>query len=230
LAKICSLVLLAGVTCLNASAQGFENIRAVQEGTRLIITYDLVGDSVDASYTVTLHSSHNNFTTSVTILVGEAGKGQRAGRNKRMEWDMAGDMKSFSGQVVVELVGIPELTFKKAFISPAAKAGKETKIAWSGGSSSNVNINLYRAGALVSSLGEKKNTGSFTWKVPNDTQTGDGFTIKLTAGGEQIESSQFSIKKKPPILIIAGSAVAVSGIVIWLWLANKQLPEAPDPN
>jgi hypothetical protein len=233
LTKIWTLVLLTGVTCLNTSAQSFENIRAVQEGTRMIITYDLVSSIDGATYNVSLLSSHNNFTSPVTQLTGAVGKGQSAGQNKRMEWDLATELKSFTGQVVIELVGLPEvvkLAFRKEFLSSKPKAGKEVEIEWVGGSSEDVKLEVFREGKLVSSLGEKKNNGSASWTIPDDIEKGSGFTLELTSAGEKIESSPFSIKSKPPILIIAGSAAVVSGVVIWLLIANRDLPGAPDPN
>jgi len=48
-----------------ALAQDFENIRATQEGTRMIIIYDLVSVNPNATFTVAPYSSHNNFSTPV---------------------------------------------------------------------------------------------------------------------------------------------------------------------
>jgi hypothetical protein len=231
--KPLALVLLAGMFSLTMSAQSIENIRYAQEGSRMIITYDLVSNVAQATYTVSLLSSHNNFSAPATHVTGNAGKGQHPGTNKRIEWDIATELRSFSGQLVIELLGHPEiakLALKEPFLSPKPKAGKEVMINWVGGGPADVKIDIYKDGKLVSSLGERKNTGSFGWKIPEDHDTGDGFKLRLTSGADHVESIPFNIKGKTNSkLLIIGSAAAVTTTVI-VWLVMRPLPDAPNPD
>jgi hypothetical protein len=215
-----------------AVAQTFDNIRSVQEGTRIIVLYDLISPNPNAIFTVALYSSHNNFSSPVLSVTGDIGKGQKPGKNKRVEWDLRTDLQSFRGQLAIELGGVPEalkLEFRQPFLSKKAKQGKSVIISWQGGTDHpNVKLDVYRDGRLVTALGERKNTGSYQWAVPPDIEKGNNFIIRLSSGNEHVDSLPFDIKGKTPMW--AKIAPLVVGVGVITYMLFDKLPKAPEPN
>jgi hypothetical protein len=217
-----------------ARGQSFENIRASQEGSRMIVIYDLVSERSNATYTVALYSSHNNFSQPVQRVSGDVGNGQKPGLNKRVEWDLRTELQEFRGQITIELAGsldLIKLGFRTPFISKHPRQGKTSRIEWVGATQHpTVKIELFHNGQPLSLIGDQKNSGSYDWQIPKDIKKGPGYKIRLTTGDEHIESVEFSIGSRVPVYALIAPAAAVVAVATWLLLKEDELPPAPDPN
>jgi hypothetical protein len=242
-------LLLLTVCCLPflALSQTFENVRATSLGNKVAITYDLVAPQNDQPYAVEIYGSHNNYTSPIRLLTGDVGNNVLPGRSKRAEWDVLSELKTFKGDITFEVRGRPvvvKLNFKSPTAGGSVRRGKSTSVQWFGGTpQQQVKLELLKNGQVVSSLGERTNTGSYEWVVPKDMEKGDGFSLKLTSGQETVNSGTFSVKSKVPLALKIAPVLVAGGVVAVLMsgkddpdtpggggTTNENLPGAPDPN
>jgi hypothetical protein len=230
--RLLLLPVVAAFSIELASAQSFENVTATMQGNIAIITYDLAHPVAEDGFTVTLYGSHNNYVTPIRLATGAIGPNQKAGAQKRIEWDVKRELSSFRGDIVFELRGLPELiklNFKNPFTG--ARRGKSRTINWVGGTGQpNVKLEVLKDNVVVSSIGEKKNSGSFEWAVPSYMSKGKGYTLRISTPSESVVSTPFAVKAKIPLLL------KLSPILIVPFLLPKggstgeeDLPLAPDP-
>lgn len=223
-------------------AQSIENIKAVFQGSKIIITYDINDPKPGQnSYNIQLFSSFDNFKAPLTFIKGDVGNEVRPGAGKRIEWE-AGEIGTFKGNLTFEVRG--EIVAAWLFKSSPGKVtkGKATRIEWQGGKpDDNVKIELVKGGKTVPVM-DGKNTGAYNWAVPPDLEKGDGYQLKLTSKGTTITSELFSVKKKMPIWMIAAPIAVVGGLVAVLAGggggdksdttnpdSSNDLPQPPDP-
>lgn len=221
-----------------ASAQ-IENVHATNVAGRVVITYDLNG-TADQKYIITIYSSHNNYASPLRFVVGDAGRDVAVGKGKRVEWDIAQELVTYSGNITFrvrgEVIATP-LTFKTPAANATVKKGKSTQITWSGGRQGQpIKVELLQDGTTVQSIKETTNTGVVVWDVPKDLAKGV-YQVRITGAGENAISQPFNIKPKPPLLWIIAPIVVVGIIIAVLPKGGgekpddeaKDLPDAPIP-
>ncbi|MBI1769597.1 MAG: hypothetical protein HYR67_14610 [Bacteroidetes bacterium] len=206
---------------LAGQAQKLENLKAIAQGEKIIITYDLsetfAGDRCD----IQLYSSHNNFSMPLQHVSGDIGRGLPAGKGKRIEWEAKIELGNYQGElsfeVRAEVIGL--LTFKNGITN--AKRGKTVSIVWRGGSKNeNVKVELLKDGVLQSGVATTTNIGNYQWNVPLKQKTGGGYQIRLVNGKEMITTDFFSVRHKIPTLLKILPAVA-AGVVVGLLSGSK---------
>jgi hypothetical protein len=204
---------LLALSVTTAFSQSFENIQALTQGNKVILSYDLLASRPDDQFSVAIYSSHDNYTNPLKMVTGDVGANVKTGLNKRVEWN-AEELKTFKGEITFELRGNPVL-LKLNFRFPMTnvKKGKATSIEWLGGSpTAPAKLYLFQGEKMISSVAETTNSGKYQWTIPKDVSSGEGYYYKLTAGNESVNSTTFSIKKKMPLLLklsplIIGAAV-----------------------
>lgn len=233
--------LLLSVLWSSTFGQAIENVTATFTGGKVNVSYDLVRTKENQLFSIDLYSSHNNFTSPLNQVSGDVGKNVKPGNGKRIEWNASAELTSaYKGELTFRIKAEP-IAITLAFKSPAAggsvKKGKQAQVQWEGGSSDNVRIELYKGNERVSTIGETRNSGQYTWSVPKDLEKGS-YTLKVTSGKENATSGVFLVKSKPPVLIIAGSALVVGGLIAILGgggggkeptSVDADLPAAPVP-
>jgi len=228
---------------LSAGAQTIENIKAVAQGTKIIVTFDIKDPKPGQNfYNIQLYSSHDNFASPLTFIKGDVGNEVRPGAGKRIEWE-AGEIGNFKGDLTFEIRGeiVAAWLFKNPGSGSKLTKGKAATIQWQGGKpDDNVKIEMVKDGKTIP-VGEGKNTGSMSWVVPKDLVKGGGYQLKLTAKGNTITSDLFAVKNKMPIWMIAAPIVVVGGLAAVLLGGggggdpgptdtSNDLPTPPDPN
>lgn len=224
------------------SAQTFENVNATFQGNKVLITYDLIAAQQDQPYAVEIFGSHNNYTAPINVFTGDAGNNVKPGANKKVEWDVLAELKTFKGEITFELRGKPvilKLNFKSPVTGGSVRRGKTSSVQWLGGTpDQQVKLELYKNGQFVSVLSDRPNSGDFDWAVPKEMEKGEGFTLKLTSGQESVSSGAFAIKSKIPLALKIAPVVLV-GAAIAIFFdteppppppGGQDLPEAPDPD
>ncbi|HMJ67303.1 MAG TPA: Ser-Thr-rich GPI-anchored membrane family protein [Cyclobacteriaceae bacterium] len=231
--------LLLAILVLPAIAlcQRIENLKAENISGKVIITYDLIGNT-DQHYNISVFSSHDNFVAPLKFVVGDVGKSIAAGPGKRVEWDLTKELVTYQGNITFKVRGdvmpIP-LTIKAPVENKTVRKGKAMTVTWVGGKQgSPLRIDLIQDGKTAQTISESAtNNGMHTWVVPKDIAKGN-YQVRLSGGGETATSGAFPIKPKLPILWIA-APIVVGGVIIAILAKGKDpdidpdLPNSPSP-
>ncbi len=235
-------VLLLAVGSI-VQAQTIENIKAVTQGSKVIITFDILNAKPGQDFNVQIFSSHNGFGSPLTFISGDVGSNVKPGTGKRAEWDAQGELHNFSGDITFEVRGEPSIGwgFKSPTSASGIKRGKSNIIAWTGGAAGdNVKLELLNNGK-AQSVGETKNNGQFSWDAPADLAVGGGYQMRLTSGSNTITSEPFSVKHKIPTLLKLAPVILIAALIPALSGGGKKepggvvtppaadLPSPPDP-
>ena len=195
-------------------SQKLENLIAVTQGEKIIITYDISSSHPGDRYDIALYASSNNFSSPLQQVRGDVGRGQPEGKGKRIEWDAKSELGSYKGELSFEVRAevIAALELKHEIIS--AKRGKSVQLDWRGGSKNqDVKIELLKEGAAQGVVGTVENNGTYNWTIASSEKTGSGFQLRFVNGKEIVTTQPFSIKHKIPMLVKVLPLVAVGVIV-----------------
>jgi hypothetical protein len=80
-------------------SQKIENIQIKQDGGKVVITYDLIGENLKV-YEVAVEMSKDGGVTFYSVpksLTGEVGKGVKEGKGKKIVWDVLRDVTELYG-------------------------------------------------------------------------------------------------------------------------------------
>lgn len=239
--------LIVGIMLIysNAHSQRIENVKAMPLGEKVIVNYDITSATDGQKFKVQLFSSHNNFSSPLTMVSGDLGLNNELfpGTNKRIEWDAKSELVDFEGEIIFE-VRSQVIAALYSMLTPAIgtkmKKGKTYDISWRGGSTGEtVTLELLKSGITALQITSVPNSGRFSWKVPDNIGKGDDYQVRLTAHSRSTLSNNFTIKKKTSLLIVALPVVAVGGILYFLGSGgggggggggSTDLPVPPEPN
>lgn len=234
--QLLASVLLLGLAC-SAFAQRIENIRASFADGKVTVLYDITGGHPRQTYSIRLLGSHNQFSSPLRQVTGDVGDGVSGGKDRKIIWDAESELVTYSGGITFRISG-SLIPMKLTVISPEAgsslRRGKEVLIRWEGGlPDANVKMELYRGNTRVAAVGETRNTGVYTLKLPKDLEKGE-YAIHFAAGGERAVSAAFTVKPGFPKGILVGLGAAAVGLAVWMLLpdsgsGDEKLPVAPDP-
>jgi hypothetical protein len=231
------LIILLGICSVPAISQSIQNIKATPQADKVIITYDLTGTRPDQKFSLALFGSHDNFSKALTKVNGDVGQNITPGTGKKIIWDAALEFSVFKKDITFKVKGevmpLP-FVFKKPTVNGSARRGKNTSIKWEGGKpSQQVKLELFKGTESVTTIAEVGNTGQYTWRIPKKQDKGS-YTMRLMAGQEVVNSSDFKIKSKTPFIVKVLPFVAVGGAAAFLLgggeSGSNDLPWAPDPD
>lgn len=227
-----SLILIS----LPLLGQRIENLRATFGEGKVTVQYDIIGGNPRQTFSIQLYGSHNNYSTPLGQVTGDVGEGVMGGKDKTIIWNAEGELITHSGNITFRVSGnlIPmKLSILKPDARSSLRRGKDAVIQWEGGAPEQVQIELFKGNTRITSVGDSKNTGSISWRVPKDMDKGN-YTLKLTAGIDQVTSEVFTIRPKTGMMVKIIPVVLVAGAVGWLLTGDDttsdKLPPAPDPN
>lgn len=232
-----ALFLFFAMTLLPVSGKGqvIQNTAATFKDSMATITYDLIGFNAKELYLVDVYSSHDDFSIPLKLVSGEVGKNIKQGIGKKIEWRAAEEAGNFKEPITFR-VKIALLFQPLEFINPtggAIRRGHTTIIEWQGGFINNEKeLELYKDNVKVASLGKMKAVWQYTWTIPKDLEKGDGYTLKLSGGGETLVSNSFRIKPRTPLLLKLSPLLVAAAILPFLGgneTSEKGLPNAPVP-
>lgn len=221
------LLLLALLAPLATFSQKLENLKAVPEGAKIIITYDISSDFPGDKYDIALYASSNNFSSPLQRVTGDVGNGQTGGKARRIEWDAKNELGNYKGELSFEVRAevIAAFALKHEIIS--AKRGKSVQLDWRGGTKSqDVKIELLKEGVVQSVVGTVGNKGTHSWAIASSEKTGAGYQLRFVNGKETITTQSFSIKHKIPMLLKVLPFVAV-GVIVALAGGSKSSTDTP---
>ena len=222
-------LLALGFLCfpLLALSQKLENLKAVAQGDKIIVTYDISQSNAGDKFDIALYASHNNFSSPLQRVNGDVGRGQTPGKDKRIEVDAKNEIANYKGElsfeVRAEVVAMFALTTRMGSI----KRGKEQSLDWRGGSKAqDVKIELLKAGVSEGIVGTIANNGNYRWSVPAKQKTGTDYQLRLINGREMITTEEFAIRHKVPT-VVKIIPIAIVGVAIGLAGGSKSSSGSP---
>jgi hypothetical protein len=232
-------------------AQVLQNIHASFDGEKILVTYDLVDPDPGQRFKVTLYSSHDNYSTLLTALTGDAGDVISPGKNKSVSWNVKGSLApDFDNTLAIKvkalkIVKTVQVTDPLPASTPAAKMalqpftrstfkrGEEVDLRWSG-EVKRINIVLLKDDVVQMKIAENvESTQKYVWKVPKKNKTGKNYSIQVidaNKAGELTSTPPFTIRPRLPLFAKMLPVAAVAAAVLLL-SGNKKTPssELPGP-
>ena len=228
--------------------QAVRNVRAEVDPTNpnlVNVFYDLQGQRTGEIFSITIYSSYDNYQRPLQLVSGDVGENQNTGSGKRISWRAKEELGVFTGSVQFEIRSV--LTFSPLEITDPKsgdtfKSGASMPVRWlGGGTSAQIQIDLYRSTTLDRTIGTTGNSRSFSWTVPQDITTGSDYSIRLfdtaNPGNTSVSSGVFTLRAKggggggggKKWLFIGGGALVAGGVAALL-LSGKDDPQPlPEP-
>jgi hypothetical protein len=228
------------VLSYNIRAQTIENLDISLEGDNIVISYDLIAPDPNEKFQVYFYSSHNNYSTKLANISGDAGNYVIPGLAKKAIWHAKKSFRGFDGDITIKLRASKQLAVardeKLVFRSLDRnnyKKGKTIYMAWDGGILGQPTaIYLVKDGKKIQTInGNATNEHKYTWSLPKDSKAGKGYTIQVSSTSETVSSPAFKIKHKVPLLLKIIPFVGV-GTVVYLLAGSrteKPLADLPGP-
>lgn len=187
------------------------------KGSDVVLTYNLIDERIDRSYSIHLYTSIDNFIQPVEKVVGDVGVDIPVGANKTITWHAQEELgPDFNQGIKLEVKGqiyVPFIELDGIEKGMVLKRGKLTDFRWTGGRGDNIlTVDLYQGDKLIRGLGELPNTGNAMMKVPSNVKPGNGYRWKVSDErnrDEVVYSPTFGVKRKFPLLIKIGGGIAL---------------------
>ena len=149
-------------------SQSIENVKFVQDGTKVMVTYDLIDKNDARTFEVTLEVSKDGgitFKSMPKTLTGDVGANIKPGDVKKITWDVLKDVAELQGNnfVFKVIAKANEAELSKSDDSNKSSSGISPYI-WIGGGA------LLVGGAAVLLLSKKSESGT---SVPDLPDTGN---------------------------------------------------------
>ncbi|MCB0835766.1 MAG: Ser-Thr-rich GPI-anchored membrane family protein [Bacteroidia bacterium] len=215
------------VSAINVESVGDDSVR---------ITYTLNDPSPERSYQVDIFAISRKDTFQLTTVSGQVGDSITAGTHS-VVWDALAQLGRFRGPLAFRVRAIPSFLINDPSHSDLKlKRGTPYTFSWYGGNShlDDLALVLYQYDNPIDTIKVVSQVNQYTWQIPQKLATGKGYRVKI-AGTPMTNINEFthsfSINRKVPLYyIIVPAATVVTGLVTYLIVRRKPLPEAPDPN
>lgn len=189
------LILLAHA--VNGTAQKTSNVVASQEGKTIVITYDL---DENAAITITATANNGRTPLQINALSGDIGKSVKAGKQKRIVWNVLDDYGD-------------RFMYNDVVFTIKATPGRKTFILAEGAYSP---VGQWGAGLMIGQVRQwgwfVKARSNYMFHGTEGTAKGDGFVEKFNC------TPFYSGEKASAELIIDGGAVVRMGCPLYAYL------------
>lgn len=236
------IILALIVSTVSVLAQDFKIKKLEQVGDKINLYYDLIDsvENVKRTYSISLYSSRDSYTSPLTKVAGDVGQIVKPGGNKKITWNASEELGvDFEGKIGLEVRGKEFIPFLKLDGFNGKKVwkreGKED-VTWSGGrSNSLINFELYKDGKFVSAPHTSIATslGKYSILIPKNTKPGSGYTFKIADSKnkeEYIFTEEFAIHRKIPLAAKAFVFIGAGAAIYFLTKgdANNDIPDPLD--
>jgi hypothetical protein len=229
--------LLLVLLVVPSRAQRITNVQAQLVGDYVSIQYDLAGEIPGQVFEVSLYSSQNEFSQPLKQVRGAVGPDITPGREKAIEWGAQKELTRFTGEVTFEVRA--NLTFSPIAIGypqveSVFRRGHAYKLQWKGGlAGEKLRLELIRDGFPNQVIDNVANTGTYSWRVAEETPIAENYRLKITAQSNNVlntkTSDLFAIKRRIPLVAkFIPAGILVGAVGFW---AASQLggPDTEDP-
>jgi hypothetical protein len=226
----CRLLLsFLAASTLTAHSQDLTDLRALQRGDSVEVTYRLQGETGKA-YSVALFSSHDNFVSPLRLVAGDTGEKRiLPGTGKTIIWRARQELTNFDGDIAFEIRAVAASPLFSDINTSVMKVkrGGEVKIFWKGGKpNERVSIYLIKNSTAIQA-GTASNAEEFNYAVPKKIKPGK-YEVQLRQGGEDVSGAPLTIAARIP-LIAKIAVVPVLGLLVYFIVDKpEEFPEPPD--
>lgn len=231
-----AISVLAFATCLlvgrAANSQTIQFNYVEVADNKVVVHYELQDEKADRTYLVNLFSSQDNFTKELTKVSGDVGTEVKAGRDRKITWDVTKELGNFKGNLTFEIRGriyVPFVKLKEMDAGKVFKRGKNYPLTWTSGNlGGQINIELYKGTTRISGDNNQPNVGKFDWFVPSSTKKGNDYQLKFTNTKDRndvVYSLPFTIKPKIPFIVKVLGIAAIGGGAVVLVGGGKSTPD-----
>ena len=226
-------ILLVGALLVNIlSAQTISNIKITSYSDSVLVKFDLEY-GINESVSLELYGSHDNFYKPLKEVIGDIGNNVMPGKEKSIWWYSKKEQIEIQTNISLTVKAtrnVSPLNFITDLSGKKLKRGEVINIEWEGGlPSEKISVGLLKSGRLENRT-SILNNGRYPLKIGRELKPGKYILFIETGTGEQnLESAEFTIKRKLPLGLIAIPVVGLGGIVLWL-LQSKPIPEPVGPN
>jgi len=240
LIKVGSLSIILIPSMLSGLAQDFKIKKLEQIGDKINLYYDLIDSASNSkrTYTISLYSSRDSYTSPLTKVSGDIGQIVKPGGNRKITWNAKEELgTAFEGKISLEVRGkefIPFLKLDGFNTKKSWKRGVKEDVTWSGGrANSLVNFELYKNGKFVSAPHTSIATslGKYSILIPANTKPGGGYAFRIADSKnkeEYIFTEEFVVHRKIPLTVKALAFIGV-GTAIYLLTQGETNNDIPDP-
>jgi hypothetical protein len=209
-------------------AQVFEIKKIDQASNEITIFYDLEDTGKPSPYFIQLFSSKDNFTNPLVNVRGDVGIGIVAGINRKIIWNMRSDLgDSFIGDIQLEVRGkvyVPFIKLNQIGKNNMIKRATKTSLVW-GGEINNKELifDLYLNDERIQTIPSIANNGKATIVISSKVKPGNSYYFRISEVGNpehEINTDEFAIKKRFPLIVKLAPA-AIVGVVVILLLPDK---------
>lgn len=214
------------------------------EGKKVFIFYNLLDSTRGRHYSVNLYASRDNYLNPLQKISGDAGLDLLPGSNRKIEWNAAEEMGAdFEGKVGLELrakIYIPFIRLEGFEDFKKFKRDKAIELTWTGGRPQNIlNFDLYKQGERITTFPNIPNVGNYSLTFPQSIKPGKDYTFRISDTknkDEVVNTGEFVIVRKIPLLVKAVPVVLIGGVIFWLLQPEEECPgcvadfPAPPPN
>jgi hypothetical protein len=206
-------------------AQTVENINTRFDGEKIVITYDLIHSNTTEKFKVDLYSSHDNYSSPLTLVTGSVGENISPGRANRAVWDAKSSLPADFDGVIVIRIKISKMVVRSplAFRPLAAtvlKRGRSLAVQWTGGlPDEKISLQLLQRDVPVVGVANTiANSGGYTWKMPKSVK-GKNYSLLLSSSAqpqEKAKSQTFIVKSRTPFIVKILPVMAIGGALMFL--------------
>jgi hypothetical protein len=210
-----------------------------KKGEEISVSYNLIDERIDRSYSIHLYTSQDNYIQPVKLVKGDVGVDIGVGPSKTITWKAKEELgDDFTGGIKLELKGqiyVPFIELDGIEENMVIKRGKSNDLVWSGGRGDNIlNVELYQGDQLVKSFEELPNTGSAGLVIPTNVKPGENYMFRISDSrnrDEVVFSNSFVVQRKIPLIpkIAIGTILGVGGYFLVKSLIPVTVPDISEP-
>jgi hypothetical protein len=232
-----SLVLLFVLFGLVGYAQKVEDIYFEAEDDIVKIYYTLKGDFSEQTFEVKIYTSVDNYQKPLEKIKGDVNRKNINPGKKMAEWSAKEEYKIFEGEIAFKIVAnvISNYWISAPSKGDILKRGKKYEISWEGfRPGASVRITAHFPNGRIDEIATYVTGKSYQWKVKGPA--GKGAHIRVTEMENKsafAKSSNFTIKRKVPMVAQLGTVAAATGAVLFFVLKpvpTEPLPYPPNPS
>ena len=204
-----------------------------EEGRSVEIFYTLEDDvEIPTSYKVTLYGVFGNNKRALYSVIGDVGDSIRVGTN-RIIWQADKEFPRFKGNIFFEVRVVRNFMILKPEANVVMKRGKNYRFEWfgEGSYSDELMLVLYQYNSPIDTIAVVENAVAYTWDIPKRTKLGDSYQLRISGTNKTnivAFSRPFSIKRKIPLIVPIGSALA-AGVAAGVVLIGRPPTDGPLP-
>jgi hypothetical protein len=225
-------VILLHLTC-NGLCQSIVIKQIELEGSQINIYYDLNENNNLNVYTITLHSSVDNFNHPLKFVTGDVGFNVKPGTDKKVYWDAGAEMgPDFSSRVSFEIRGSIVTQFLQLNENyNEVKRGKLYTYTWLGPiPAGELTMELIQGEVKTIDLPPNTNPEEYQLKLPTSVKPGRLYRLKISKTGSSgaVYSNEFSVRRKVPFALKA-VPILVLGAATYFLIKDNGDEKLPDP-